>query len=164
MPPCTTAGKREFLEWFENVSMLDNTDWIVFGDFNIMRKPEDRNREGADLNEIFLFNQAINKLDLIELPLHGRQFTWTNMRFPPLLERLDWFFTSISWTTKYPDSIVKTLCMEYLIIGHVLLRLQHLFQSLTFLDLRITGYIMMISSILLCKVGMPPPTSMTRLG
>lgn len=59
-----------------------DTDWLVVGDFNLMRKPEDRNREGADLNEIFLFNEAINKLDLIELPLHGRQYTWTNKQFP----------------------------------------------------------------------------------
>lgn len=77
-----------------------------------MRRPEDRNRDGANLNEIFLFNQAINKLDLIEIPLHGRQFTWTNKQYPPLLERLDWFFTSTNRTTKYPDSIVTTLCME----------------------------------------------------
>ena len=76
--------------------MPEDDDWLVVGDFNLLRKPKDRNREGADLNEIFLFNEAINKLDLIELPLHGRQFTWTNKQFPPLLERLDWFFTSNS--------------------------------------------------------------------
>jgi len=87
-------------------------NWLIVGDFNMLRKPEDRNREGADINEIFQFNEAINKLDIIELPLHGRQFTWTNKQFPPLLERLDWFFTSASWTVKYPDTIVKTLVME----------------------------------------------------
>ena len=27
-------------------------------------------------------------------------------------ERLDWFFTSISWTTILPDTFVSTLCME----------------------------------------------------
>ena len=59
------------------------------GDFNLIRKPEDRNREGADANEMFSFNEAINKLGVIELPLHGRQYTWTNKQFPPLLERLD---------------------------------------------------------------------------
>lgn len=90
--PCTPDGKREFLNWFKNIEMPSDIDWLVVGDFNLMRKPEDRNREGADLNEIFLFNEAINKLDMIELPLHGRQFTWTNKQFPPLLERLDWFF------------------------------------------------------------------------
>ena len=65
--------------------MSEDVDWLVVGDFNLLRKPMDRNREGADLNNFFLFNEAINKLDLIELPLHGRQFTWTNKQFSPLL-------------------------------------------------------------------------------
>lgn len=78
----------------------------------MIRKPEDRNRDGADLNEIFSFNEAIEKLGVIEIPLHGRRYTWTNKQFPPLLERLDWVFTSTSWTAKFPNTIVTTLVME----------------------------------------------------
>lgn len=58
-------------------------DWLIVGDFNLLRRLEDRNREGADVNEMFLFNEAIKKLDLIELPIQGRQYTWTNKQFPP---------------------------------------------------------------------------------
>jgi hypothetical protein len=66
------------------------------GDFNLLRKPENRNRAGGDINEMLLFNDAINHLGLIELPLYGRRFTWTNKQESPLMERLDWFFTSSS--------------------------------------------------------------------
>lgn len=76
--PCTPAGKVNFLNWFGEIDMLDGMDWLVVGDFNLIRRPEDRNREGANPNEMFAFNEAINKLGLIELPLHGRHFTWTN--------------------------------------------------------------------------------------
>lgn len=86
--PCTPVGKKEFLEWFREIQMPPEIDWIIVGDFNLIRKPEDRNRDGADPNEMFLFNEAINKLDLIELPLHGRQFTWTNKQFPHSLRDL----------------------------------------------------------------------------
>uniref|UniRef100_A0A453EXI1 Uncharacterized protein n=1 Tax=Aegilops tauschii subsp. strangulata TaxID=200361 RepID=A0A453EXI1_AEGTS len=41
-----------------------------------------------------MFNEAISELGLIELPLKGRQFSWSNMQDSPLLEKLDWFFTS----------------------------------------------------------------------
>lgn len=88
--------------------MPPEMDWLIIGDFNLIRRPEDRNKEGTYLNEMFSFNEAIDKLGVIELPLHDRQFTWTNKQFPPLLERLDWFFTSTSWTTKFPNTIVKT--------------------------------------------------------
>jgi hypothetical protein len=40
----------------------------------------------------------------VELPLKGRKFTWSNMQKEPLLERLDWFFTSSSWTPSYPST------------------------------------------------------------
>jgi mannosylglycoprotein endo-beta-mannosidase len=110
--PCTAEGKRAFLEWFKEIQMPPEVDWLVVGDFNLIRKPEDRNREGGDVNEMFSFNEAINKLGIIELPLHGRRFIWTNKQFPPLLERLDWCFTSTSWTEKYPNTMVRTLVME----------------------------------------------------
>jgi len=108
----TPAGKMEFLNWFGGIDMPDDVDWLVVADFNLIRRPEDRNKEGANPNEMFAFNEAISRLGLIELPLHGRHFTWTNKQFPPLLERLDWFFTSNSWTSKFPNSLVKTLVME----------------------------------------------------
>lgn len=83
----------------------------MVGDFNLIRKPENRNRPGGDVNEMLLFNEAISALGLIELPLYGKKYTWTNKQSPPLLERLDWFFTSSSWTTFYPDTSVSSLIM-----------------------------------------------------
>lgn len=44
--PCTAVGKREFLEWFRGIQMPPETDWLIVGDFNLIRRPEDRNREG----------------------------------------------------------------------------------------------------------------------
>ena len=88
--PCTPSGKRAFLEWFKNIQMLELTEWLIVGDFNLIRRPEDRNREGGDATEMYLFNEAIDTLGLIELPMHGRHFTWTNKQLSPLLERLDW--------------------------------------------------------------------------
>jgi hypothetical protein len=66
------------------------------GDFNLMRKLENMNKPGGEVNEMLLFNDAIRSLGLIELPLYGRKYTWTNKQPSPLLERLDWFFTSSS--------------------------------------------------------------------
>jgi hypothetical protein len=46
---------------------------------------------------------------MVELPLKGRKYTWSNMQNDPLLEILDWFFTSSSWTTSYPSTFVYPL-------------------------------------------------------
>lgn len=92
--------------------MLDDVDWLVVGDLNLYRNPEDRNRPGADLGNMLLFNEAISDLGLVELPLKGQRFTWTNKQLPPLLEMLDSFFTSANWTLSYPGTSVSTLTME----------------------------------------------------
>lgn len=110
--PCSYAGKRDFLEWFSNIQMPDSLDWIIVGDFNLYRNPSDRNRPGADFSEMMLFNEAISSLGLVELPLKGRRFTWSNKQQSPLLERLDWFFTSAAWTLTYPNSFAYPLVME----------------------------------------------------
>jgi len=84
---------------------------IILGDFNLIRKPEDRNRPGGDLIEMFMFNEAISELGLVEIPLQGRKFTWSNMQPSPLLEKLDWVFTSNNWTLTFPSTTVKVLGM-----------------------------------------------------
>jgi hypothetical protein len=97
-------NKRLSIEWFANIDMPYESDWIVLGDFNFIRGPEDKNKPGGDINDMILFNDAINRLGLIELPLKGRKFTWSNMQQDPLLEKLDWVFTSASWSISYPSS------------------------------------------------------------
>jgi exonuclease III len=87
--PSHSDKKSQFLEWFANIDMPDDMDWIIMGDFNFMRSPSDRNKEGGDINDMLLFNEAISNLGIIELPLKGRKFTWSNMQQDPLLERLD---------------------------------------------------------------------------
>ena len=71
--PCTPEGKIEFLEWFSNIDMPDDEDWIIVGDFNLIKKPEDRNKPRGNINEMFVFNEAISSLGLEEIPLHGRR-------------------------------------------------------------------------------------------
>lgn len=31
--------------------------------------------------------------------------TWSNMQAEPLLEHIDWFFTSVAWSPKYPNTL-----------------------------------------------------------
>lgn len=39
------------------------------------------------MSDMFLFNDLIQHLDLIDIPFEGRQFTWSNMQSYPLLEK-----------------------------------------------------------------------------
>jgi endonuclease/exonuclease/phosphatase family metal-dependent hydrolase len=92
--------------------MPDDVAWIIIGDFNLYRSPENRNRPGGNFGDMMRFNEAISTLGLVEIPLAGRKFTWTNKQQPPLLERLDWFFTSQEWISRYPNTSAHSLVME----------------------------------------------------
>lgn len=74
-----------------------------------MRCFKNKNLPGGNINDIFLFNEVIGHLELIELPMKGRRFTWSNMQSVPLLEQIDWFFTTPNWTTCYPKTFVLPL-------------------------------------------------------
>jgi exonuclease III len=110
--PCTSEGKSVFLNWLKDIQINPEVDWLVVGDFNLIRGPHNRNKPGGNLQEMLLFNEVISAQGWVELPLRGRQFTWSNKQSSPLLERLDCFFTSASWTINYPDSSVSSLSME----------------------------------------------------
>jgi hypothetical protein len=64
----------------------------VVDDFNLIRKPEERNKSGGNVQDMLNFSATISALGLEELKLNGNKFTWTNKQSSPLLERLDWFF------------------------------------------------------------------------
>jgi len=76
--PCTPSSKKYFVEWFQNIQMPDNVDWLIVGDFNLYRNPSDRIKPGADYPNILMFNATINALGLIEIRLKGQRFTCSN--------------------------------------------------------------------------------------
>jgi hypothetical protein len=73
-----------------NLDIPAEQHWLFVGDFNFYRSVENRNKDGANLNDIFTFNEIISHLGLVELPIKGRFYTWSNMQEDPLLEQLDW--------------------------------------------------------------------------
>ena len=62
---------------------------MLMGDLNFIRSLDNRNVPGGDVNAIFIFNEIIGHLGLLEIPLKGRRFTWSNMQDFPLMEQLD---------------------------------------------------------------------------
>ena len=92
--------------------MLDSVDWIVVGDFNLCLSPNDKNQPRGDHLDMYLFNDAISSLGLVDITLKGRRYTWSNKQYSPLLERLDWFFTLNSWTLSYPNTYAYPLLMQ----------------------------------------------------
>jgi hypothetical protein len=79
---------------------------MFIGDFNFYRSLNNRNKQGGNMNDVFVFNEIISNLGLQEIPLKGRKYTWSNMQQEPLLEQIDWCFTSTNWISLYPNTLL----------------------------------------------------------
>jgi len=55
---------------------------------------------------------SLNSLDLRELDLPNRQFTWDNSRETSAYERLDWILVSMEWEYNFPLVTVQALTRE----------------------------------------------------
>ena len=66
--------------------------WTVLGDFNLITSEEDKNNGNLNRAMMGRFRRLINDLELKELSLHGRKFTWSNQQDSPTLVKLDIVF------------------------------------------------------------------------
>ncbi|XP_062188905.1 uncharacterized protein LOC133892218 [Phragmites australis] len=85
---------------------------LVGGDFNIIRNPQEKNNGRYEDRWPFLFNAIIDSLDLRELDLSNRKYTWANNRETPTYERLDRILVSTEWESKFPLATVQALTRE----------------------------------------------------
>ena len=58
------------------------------------------------------FRSLIDDLQLEELTLSGRLFTWSNGRDQPTLERLDRVFAIVEWLERYPSHQLRCLSSD----------------------------------------------------
>lgn len=63
-----------------DLNPLVSSPWLIAGDFNLLRHISDKDNNNFDLALATSFNNTINTLDLLELPLLDQLFTWTNNR------------------------------------------------------------------------------------
>jgi exonuclease III len=89
---------------------------IIGGDFNIIRNPDEKNTETFNDRWPFLFNAIIDTLNLRELDMSGRKFSWANRLQNQTFEKLDRVLVCTDFESKYPLTNVLALSRE--ISGH----------------------------------------------
>jgi endonuclease/exonuclease/phosphatase family metal-dependent hydrolase len=103
------ANKAEFLAELVRICDDNSLPMLVGSDFNIIRRQEEKNNDNFNASWSFIFNTIIESLDLRELALSGRQFTWANRRDTPTYEKLDRILASVDWEQKFPLVSVRVL-------------------------------------------------------
>lgn len=73
--------------------------WLVIGDFNLILHARDKRNDNLNRRMMGEFNDVVQSLELKELSLRGRKFTWSNDRTQT---RIDRAFCSVAWDLMLP--------------------------------------------------------------
>ena len=107
--PQGDAEKVAFLEEIRDVRDLHVGPWAIVGDFNLLVNPEDKNMATVNRRMMARVRAMLNRLELKELYLNGRRYTWSNERRDPTMEKIDHVFVTNSWEDIYPRSLLTSL-------------------------------------------------------
>jgi exonuclease III len=111
---CDLPAKRRL--WDRLVELrrsMGEGAWCILGDFNLVCRSGERRGVNEEVNpsqreEIILFNTFLREVDLEDLNLLGRRFTW----FHPngrAMSRIDRVLTSEEWANLWGDSSLWVL-------------------------------------------------------
>lgn len=107
--PQGDPDKVLFLQELRDIRDLHPGPWAVAGDFNLIVDAQDKSNANLNRRMMGKFHRVLGDLELKELYLNGRRYTWSNERERATLERLDRVFPTVDWETSFPSSTLSAL-------------------------------------------------------
>ncbi|GKV35665.1 hypothetical protein SLEP1_g43906 [Rubroshorea leprosula] len=123
--PCDVKERRMMFDELKLVITNKGGCWCLMGDFNITRNQQEKSGDRGVSNGMRVFNEFIRDMELVDLPLIGRKFTWYKPN-GEAMSRLDRFLMTEDWMSKWVNS--KQWGLKRSISDHcpILLKSQHI--------------------------------------
>lgn len=93
--PQATADKVEFLDKLRAVRSTHAGVWMLAGDFNLILDGTDKSNANINRHNMGRFRHFVDEMEVKDIHLHGRCYTWSNERREPTLVKLDRILTTI---------------------------------------------------------------------
>jgi exonuclease III len=107
--PAQEEYKAAFLRELDNLAKDKPYPILIGGDFNLLRFRHEKSKGRFDDHWPFLFSAVIDSLDLREVTMIGRQFTWANSLPDPTYEKLDRVLMDANLESKFPMVSIRAL-------------------------------------------------------
>lgn len=108
--------KRAFIQELRMVADLISHPWILLGDFNLTRWLTDRPGDLRGLSLMQLFNDLIRELEVEDVPLQNRAYTWCSKRPDPNFSKIDRVFLTPGWAIRFP--LITLRALEMVVSDH----------------------------------------------
>lgn len=79
----------------------------TFDDFNMISSTADKNNHRLNHRGISRFRHFITDMELHDIYLHGRRYTWSNEQDNPTLVRIDKALCTLDWETAHPNCLLR---------------------------------------------------------
>lgn len=110
--PVLDSLKPLFLDELRDMREECSGSWLLCGDFNMIYQAADKSNDRLNLRAMRRFRRSLDALQVQELHLHGRLFTWSNERPAPTLERIDRAFASVEWFETFSNHHLMSLSSD----------------------------------------------------
>ncbi|GKV12840.1 hypothetical protein SLEP1_g23934 [Rubroshorea leprosula] len=120
--PCHLTGKRALWEELKNLISGNGGNICLVGDFNTVRRAEERTGCRGVTSEMREFDDFIHETELIDIPLLGRKYTWYHTNGKSM-SRIDKFLLSGGWLEKWEE--VRQWGLSRVVFDHCPLLLKH---------------------------------------
>lgn len=91
--------------WQEELSGWLEIPWCIRRDFNVTHFPNERFGVTQITFAMREFLEFISGQELMDIPLAGGSFTWSNNQGPPSMSMIDRFLVSLEWEEHLLDMI-----------------------------------------------------------
>lgn len=110
--PQSSENKILFRQELRQIRNDCHGPWVLTGDFNLIYKMEDKNNENLNRAMMGWFRKFINDISLIDIPLVGCKYTWSNNQLSPTLVRLDRVLCTADWEALFPSNLLQSASSE----------------------------------------------------
>jgi exonuclease III len=107
--PQSRDDKIQFLRELTERRALCPGPWLLIGDFNMILRAAEKNNENLDRGMMAKFRDFVGHMELRDLYMHGRLYTWSNEREVPTMTRIDRALVSVDWDLAFPDAMLQAL-------------------------------------------------------
>jgi exonuclease III len=95
--------KDLFMNELRQIKTWVQPKWMLLGDFNLISSAAEKSNANLNLRMLGKFRSTIQDLEVIDYPIVGRRFTWSNEREHATFTRIDRIMVSKEWELVYPQ-------------------------------------------------------------
>lgn len=107
--PQEDPAKLQFIAELRSIKQQMLPGWVIMGDFNLIYRSCDKSNERINRSLMNRFKSALDNLELKEIHLHGRKFTWSSETDNPTFTKIDHVFCTRDWELAHQHCYMQAL-------------------------------------------------------